>query len=305
MIKYAGFRWVRGGIEGLTDRGPTTLQTYLDLHRQTGVRFSWGLVSGGTDLKKLIATARPLAEADALLAFEGNNEPNNWGVTYQGETGGGRAPSWLAVAKLQRDLYKAVKGDPVLKKYPVWSISENGAEADNVGLQFLTIPEGAGTLLPAGTRFADSANVHNYIYHPGSPGLGGQQDLERRRPDLGVQGRRPLRQLRRHLGEALPRLFGGRPAHPAAGDHRDRLHDRRPGHRGDPGAEPAEHVPGPVQAGLESYGRLPPARPHRRGRQPELRVLQGRLHAAQGRRRTSTTSRRSWPTGARPPGRAG
>ena len=59
----------------------------------------------------------------------------------------------------------------MLKKYPVWSISENGAEVDNVGLQFLTIPEGAGTLLPAGTRFADSANVHNYIYHPGSPGL--------------------------------------------------------------------------------------------------------------------------------------
>lgn len=38
------------------------------------------------------------------MAFEGNNEPNNWGVTYQGEAGGGRAPSWLAVAKLQRDL---------------------------------------------------------------------------------------------------------------------------------------------------------------------------------------------------------
>jgi hypothetical protein len=90
----------------------------------------------------------------------------------QGEEGGGRAPSWLAVAKLQRDLYKAVKGDSVLKKYPVWSISENGGEVDNVGLQFLTIPEGAGTLLPAGTRFADSANVHNYIYHAGSPGLG-------------------------------------------------------------------------------------------------------------------------------------
>jgi hypothetical protein len=171
MIKYAGFRWVRGGIEGLTDGGSTTLQTYLDLHRQTGVRFSWGLVSGGTDLKKLIATARPLAEACALLAFEGNNEPNNWGVTYHGQEGGGRAPSWLAVAKLQRDLYTAVKSDPLLKKYRVWSISENGAEVDNVGLQFLTIPDDAGTSLPTGTRFADSANVHNYIYHPGSPGL--------------------------------------------------------------------------------------------------------------------------------------
>jgi hypothetical protein len=123
-------------------------------------------VSGDNDLKKLIETAKPLAAADALLAFEGNNEPNNWGVSYQGEKGGGRAPSWMAVAKLQRDLYAAVKSDPVLKKYPVWSITENGAEADNVGLQFLTIPEGAGTLMPAGTQYADYANVHNYIYHP-------------------------------------------------------------------------------------------------------------------------------------------
>lgn len=171
MVRYVGFRWVRGGIEGVTTQGPTTVQTYLDLHRKTGVRFSWGLVSGGTDLKKLIETARPLAAADALLAFEGNNEPNNWGVTYQGEKGGGKAPSWLAVAKLQRDLYNAVKSDPVLRKYPVWSISENGAERDNVGLQFLTIPPGAGTLMPDGTKYADYANCHNYFCHPASPGL--------------------------------------------------------------------------------------------------------------------------------------
>jgi hypothetical protein len=171
MVKYAGFRWVRGGIEGLSVDGPTTIQTYLDLHRQTGAKFSWGLVSGGNDLKKLIETARPLAAAGALLAFEGNNEPNNWGVTYQGEQGGGRAPSWAAVARLQRDVYAAVKSDPVLKAYPVWSISEGGAETDNVGLQFLTIPEGAGTTMPAGTKYADYANVHNYIYHPNSAGL--------------------------------------------------------------------------------------------------------------------------------------
>ena len=112
MIKYVGFRWVSGGIEGLSDKGPTTVQTYLDLHQKTGVRFSWGLVSGGTDLKKLIETARQLAAADALLAFEGNNEPNNWGVTYQGEKGGGQAPSWLAVAKLQRDLYASRQERP-------------------------------------------------------------------------------------------------------------------------------------------------------------------------------------------------
>lgn len=171
MVKYAGFRWVRGGIEGLTTDGPTTIETYIELHRATGVRFSWGLVSGGSDLTKLLDTARRLQAAGALMAFEGNNEPNNWGVTYQGEAGGGRAPSWLAVAKLQRDLYEAVKRDPALKIFPVWSISEGGAETDNVGLQFLEVPAGAATLMPDGTRYADFANVHNYIYHPASPGL--------------------------------------------------------------------------------------------------------------------------------------
>jgi hypothetical protein len=169
MIRYAGFHWVRGGIEGLSANGPTTIQTYLDLHKATGVRFDWGLVSGGTDLAKLIRTSEPLARAGALLAFEGNNEPNNWGVTYQGESGGGQAPSWMAVAKLQRDLYRAVRSDPLLRNYPVFSLSENGAERDNVGLQFLTIPQGANCLMPAGTRYADYANCHNYIYHPNAP----------------------------------------------------------------------------------------------------------------------------------------
>jgi hypothetical protein len=169
MIRYCGFRWVRAGIEGLSDNGLTTIQTYLDLHRETGVRISWGLVSGGTDIGKLIATGKVLAENGALLGFEGNNEPNNWGVTYQGEKGGGGAPSWIAVANLERDLYQAVKSDPVLAKYPVWSISESGGQRDNVGLQFLTIPDGAQTLMPDGTKFADYANVHNYIYHPHSP----------------------------------------------------------------------------------------------------------------------------------------
>ena len=153
MVKFAGFRWVRGGIEGLTANGPTTLQTYLDLHRQAGVRFSWGLVSGGGDLPRLLETARQLHfAADALLAFDGNNEPNNWGVTYQGEPGGGHAPSWLPVAKLQLDLYMAVKADPVLKPYPVWSISEGGARGgQRRRCQFLTPSPGApGRRCPKG-----------------------------------------------------------------------------------------------------------------------------------------------------------
>jgi hypothetical protein len=164
--KYLGVRWFRSGIEDCRD-----VQTFITLHQQTGARFSWSPGSGGSNLSRLLETARTLAAADALLAFEGPNEPNNWGVTYAGEKGGGNAASWLAVAELQTALYQAVKDDPLLRKYPVWSISEGGAEKDNVGLQFLTIPEGAGTLLPTGTRYADFANVHNYIYHPNSPSV--------------------------------------------------------------------------------------------------------------------------------------
>ncbi len=164
--KYIGLGWIRAGYEG-----DIPIKDLVDLHTQAGVRFSYGLGSGGADIPRLLAGGRQLAAAGALLALEGPNEPNNWGVTYGGEAGGGRAPSWLAVAKLQRDLYQAVKGDPALKEYSVWSISENGAETDNVGLQFLTVPAGAGCLMPDGTRYADAANVHNYIYHPNSPGL--------------------------------------------------------------------------------------------------------------------------------------
>ena len=81
-----------------------------------------------------------LAAADALLAFEGNNEPNNWGVTYQGEPAAAALRHGWQSRSCNAILYNTVKNDPVLKKYPVWSISEAGAEADNVGLQFLTDP---------------------------------------------------------------------------------------------------------------------------------------------------------------------
>lgn len=163
--KYLGVRWFRSGIEG-----GLPVQNFIDLHKQTGARFSWSPGSGGSDLAELISTGKELAAAGALLAFEGPNEPNNWGITYNGQTGG-RNLSWMSVANLQRDLYAAVKSDPALKAYPIWSISENGAETDNVGLQFLTVPRGASALVPDGTRYADFANVHNYVYHPNSRGV--------------------------------------------------------------------------------------------------------------------------------------
>jgi hypothetical protein len=163
--KYTGIRWFRAGNES-----GAVMADLIELHRKTGVCYSWGLASGGRDIAKLIEMGKVLAKEGALFAFEGNNEPNNWGVTYKGETGG-RDKSWKAVAAVQRDLYATVKSDPLLRKYPVWNVSEAGAEVDNVGLQFLTIPKGAGIDMPDGTKYADFVNVHNYVYHPNSPAV--------------------------------------------------------------------------------------------------------------------------------------
>jgi hypothetical protein len=169
-LRYLGVRNIRDGGRQLSG--------HLMLHAQTGILVDLQ----GTDVSGLTAAAKTLARAGALLAIEGPNEPNNFPITYKGRRGGGTTrywlpgwtpdwvlawlpteTTWIPVAELQRDLYSAVKNDPELSRYPVFHVSEGGAETDNVGLQFLTIPAGAGTLLPDGTRFADYANAHNYV----------------------------------------------------------------------------------------------------------------------------------------------
>ncbi|HOM27714.1 MAG TPA: glycosyl hydrolase, partial [bacterium] len=121
-VKYLGIRWIRSGYES-----NVPVEDLLELHRQTGVVFSYGLLSGGNDINRLLEGGRALARNRALLAFEGPNEPNNWAVKYRGKIGG-RDYSWIPVAELQRDLYMSVKNDPELKRYPVWNLSEGGAE---------------------------------------------------------------------------------------------------------------------------------------------------------------------------------
>ncbi len=163
-MKYIGARWIR------TDEAmntPRQQEIIRNLHKATGVKISTSLGSGGSDIKALVEGSRKVAEMGALLAIEGNNEPNNWGVTYQGEQGG-KSHSWAPVARLHRDLYKAVKSDPVLKSYPVWATTETGAQTDNVGLQFLTVPEDHPHVKKEfrGATFADVLNCHNYFVHP-------------------------------------------------------------------------------------------------------------------------------------------
>ena len=66
MIKYTGFRWVRGGIEGLTDGGSTSVPEPISTCTARLASVSVGDSSAeAPDLTKLIATARPLAEAGA------------------------------------------------------------------------------------------------------------------------------------------------------------------------------------------------------------------------------------------------
>ncbi len=171
-LKYLGVRNVRDGADGNYD-----ISGLLKVHSDAGVMVAFGPGSGASDhflnqrtkttnsaLTETIAAAKILADAGALLAVEGPNEPNNFGgVHYQGQDSGMTNGTWLPVARFQRDLYNAVKRDATLKKYPVFGSSEMGAEIDNVGLQYLTIPNGAHCLMPDGTRFADFANVHNYV----------------------------------------------------------------------------------------------------------------------------------------------
>ena len=104
-----------------------------------------------------------------MLEAEGPNEPNNFSFYYNGNLCS-VSGSFLGCALYQEALYAMVKGDAILKNYPIVGLSEPGAEPDNQGLQFLTIPSGAGTIQPAGTVFADIANAHNYVEGNGTAG---------------------------------------------------------------------------------------------------------------------------------------
>jgi len=146
------------GVRNIHDGGRHWPQMQL-LNRQLGVRLD---LIGEGDLADTISTGMALAASGALLAFEGPNEPNNFPITFNGQPGGGLG-SWTPVAQFQEALYRAVKSSPDLQKYPVFAVSEAGAETNNVGLQFLTIPPAAQTIFPAGTRYADYANTHNYV----------------------------------------------------------------------------------------------------------------------------------------------
>ena len=186
-LEYTGIRWIRTGPPNSNVRPAH----FDELYRELGIRFSMTLPpngdpSGDPDkttyypggIQYTIDGAKKVIDriqtTDVIIGFEGCNEPNNWGILYQGEYGAGRYDNnnpgphpYKPLARYQRDFYAAVKADPIVGHIPVWSPTDaGGAQTENVGLQFLEVPEGAVGVdpeFPAGTKFADVACVHNYF----------------------------------------------------------------------------------------------------------------------------------------------
>ena len=115
MFQYTGIRNARDGSS--TGATPT-------LHQNTGV-----LVDVlGWAVNNVITTAQTLAGAGALLSVEGPNEPNNYAFYYNGQWVLANNSSWVPVGQYQSSLYAQVKASPTLKNYPVFAVTEGGAE---------------------------------------------------------------------------------------------------------------------------------------------------------------------------------
>lgn len=165
----AGFQYlgIPNGRDDATHNtsGVGSVQDLCDIHAATGVLYDELPIvdSDPNNIADTKAEWDQLAGCGAMLQAEGPNEPNNFPFTYQGAVcGGSGAGSFLPCARFQADMYQMVKADPLLQGFPVLGISEIGAEQDNTGAQFLTVPSGQFTELPAGTVVADVANAHNY-----------------------------------------------------------------------------------------------------------------------------------------------
>ena len=208
-MEYIGARWIRASIvanpHGATEIPETStpgtansIADYKHLYENAGIRFSFGLGAGGrdTNIPVYISSVKRLIEAtdpNIIIALEGNNEPNHsaWYIVFEDEIGGGSGSgktNWKPVARMQKKFYEDVKADPVLKNYPVWDLSYGGAGQDNVGLQYLKVPDNEPNV-PAefhGVTFADVANLHNYFDHPSFPAPQNNQTWRAAEPSSNV-----------------------------------------------------------------------------------------------------------------------
>jgi len=167
MLQYTGIKQFR--------TGGFPIASVIALCQITGAKAD---VTGIGGFQEIIRAAMRIAEAGCLTAVEGTNEPNNFPFHYPSPAGPltGGSNSWMGVAQGTAQMYEWVKAGtcgkadcgeavPALQGTPVFGTSESGAETDNVGLQYMTIPAPApaDVLMPAGTRYSDYMNAHNYV----------------------------------------------------------------------------------------------------------------------------------------------
>jgi hypothetical protein len=167
-LQYTGIRNIRDDAT----HDPAMFANLCNVHAATGAMVDELPIvdSESNDIQDSLIEYESLAGCGAMLAAEGPNEPNNFNFNYNGSTCS-TSTSFAPCAQYQADLYKAIKNDPKLAEKPVWSLTEPGSEPDNQGLQYLTIPSGAGALQPSGTVYGDAANLHNYVRGNGQNAL--------------------------------------------------------------------------------------------------------------------------------------
>jgi predicted small integral membrane protein len=173
----AGLRYT--GVRNLRDdatRDTSKIAKLCAIHNATGAMVDELPIvdSDPNNIANTRAEYEQLAACGAMLAAEGPNEPNNFNFNYKGKSCSTHG-SFLPCAQYMSAEYAMVKGDPMLAGMQVWDQTEPGAEPDNTGLQFLTVPSGQGTIESAGTVFADVANLHNYVMGNGQKTIADNQ----------------------------------------------------------------------------------------------------------------------------------
>ena len=146
-LEYLGITHVRDAIPSPSNwlphgQGLAAIHTLANL----GVRFDIfvNVTDLPTDLRQLISLQQ--FRPGMISSIEGPNEINNWPVTYRALIGQVGAESF------QRDLYQAVRSNPLLSGIPVCYFT-GGRRAAIPNLQGL----------------ADLANVHSYPHHGEQP----------------------------------------------------------------------------------------------------------------------------------------
>ena len=171
-VQFLGVKHVRDDFtcDGCDPRN-LIANCFIPTHQMTGVTFDTlpNCVSGTTTASMAFLTSvdDEYAQAGALDSVEECNEPNNQPFDYNGVKCGPGGGEYAGCVAFAQDFEAAVRADTNLNGIPVFSMSNPGAEGDNVGLQFLVNPT-------TGMTQAEFATLHNYIF--GNSSSSGQVD---------------------------------------------------------------------------------------------------------------------------------